>query len=442
MGVFFIYPYQIPGNFRLWIRNMEIRDYIASQITPEGMDELQRLTLAYILGYNVALDGPPGVGKTQSVIAFGKLVNKNVFEKGCSEDTTENQIIGFPKLIEENGATITSYENGPLTKAMEAGGFFYGDEFNLLRRDKQKRLNSAFDDRRRIQRADDVEIKAKPGFMAVIAYNPTRALSVQDLEDSVADRFLHFHYQYMSPRIEAYVGALRSAQAMGRTRPSAESYAIQLEKRALVLRVLNGKLAARFYIYDPGSSKWFDVFSKKAPELDIDVAQNNLSKDQLVSIYYAAKQQQTLHVNSKPIPQGKEIEVLLKDFSLKATGFFNIIRQMTEIGAAGLPPAIKSAYSGIAEAGQLVVHLPSLRVQSAALSHIDMLIQMGMDYNFARQYAGSLLVDQICFGKYRDRKNGEFTNYEIVSVIASSFGLLSNDLVLKLNTNLTGTKKA
>ena len=32
---------------------MEIRDYIASQITPEGIDELQRLTLAYILGYNV-----------------------------------------------------------------------------------------------------------------------------------------------------------------------------------------------------------------------------------------------------------------------------------------------------------------------------------------------------------------------------------------------------
>ena len=42
--------------------------YIANQVTYEGLDELQRLILAYLLSLPAALDGPPGVGKTQSVI--------------------------------------------------------------------------------------------------------------------------------------------------------------------------------------------------------------------------------------------------------------------------------------------------------------------------------------------------------------------------------------
>jgi hypothetical protein len=37
----------------------QVKDYIASQINSQGMDELQRLVPAYSLGFNIALDGPP-----------------------------------------------------------------------------------------------------------------------------------------------------------------------------------------------------------------------------------------------------------------------------------------------------------------------------------------------------------------------------------------------
>ncbi len=45
------------------------------------------------------------------------------------------------------------------------GWIFYGDEFNLLKEDVQKRMNSAFDERRFIDRSDGGQIKALPGFL-------------------------------------------------------------------------------------------------------------------------------------------------------------------------------------------------------------------------------------------------------------------------------------
>jgi len=407
---------------------MEIRDYIASQVTFEGLDELQRMALASALSLNIALDGPPGVGKTQSVFAFAKIAGTMVHEKGCSEDTTENQIIGFPRLVEENGATVTAYENGPLAKAMEEGSIFYGDEFNLLRRDKQKRLNSAFDDRRRISRADDVEIAARSGFLGIISYNPTRALSVQDLEDSVADRFVHFHYKYMSAKIEAYIGALKSFDSMASQRPAADAYGIKLEKRAIVMEQGASGRALRFLLYLPDKKVWVNFFSG-TPENGIKRSDNTA-----VGVYYAHRGQERHLFNSARPADETAIAALVQDFSLKVSALFNVIRQMASHGSSALPANVKSIFSGMGEMGQVVVHLPSLRIQSAAVSHLVLLAKMGMDPRLAANYAAELVVNQVCYGKYRERKNGEFANYEIISALAESFGLLIPREATALNT--------
>lgn len=109
--------------------------YIANQITVEGIDELQRLLMARSLGIHAALDGPPGVGKTKSVIETAKILGLDLFTKTCSGRTTESHIISHPVLTMQDGASVTSHINGPLTLAMESPGIFYGDEFNLLKED-------------------------------------------------------------------------------------------------------------------------------------------------------------------------------------------------------------------------------------------------------------------------------------------------------------------
>jgi hypothetical protein len=393
---------------------VEIKDYIASQINHQNMDELQRLVLAYSLGFNIALDGPPGVGKTHSVLTFVKMVDKQLFEKGCSEDTTENQIIAFPRLGEKNGATITTYENGPLCKAMLAGGVFYADEFNLLKKDKQKKLNSALDDRRRITRADDVLIKSRDGFTVIISYNPSRSLSIMDLEDSVADRFVHFHYQYMMPKVEAFLGIMKAVLNTKDILSMGQQFGIKLEKRAICISKRDRLRQVQFFMYSPGG--WIDFFTGEKAALP---PEDRLSN---ISIYYAYKVKEDNKSEFTKNTGTQKMEDIIKDFSLRVSTLFSIIRGMMRKGSAAIPSAIKKSMDNLGQTGELNVHPPSLRIQTCAVSHLIALMQMGMHPVAASEYAATLILDQICFGKYRERKAGEHTNYEIVSAIASNFG--------------------
>ena len=177
--------------------------FVANQVTYEGFDELQRLLMCRYLGVHTAIDGPPGVGKTHSVIEVSRILGMRLYTKTCSSRTTESHIISYPVLTVREGASITGHANGPLVSAMLEPGIFYGDEFNLLKEDVQKRLNSAFDERRYIDRNDGVQIEARPGFWGVISYNPTQNLTSRDLEDSVADRFVHLHYGRWNPDFKA-----------------------------------------------------------------------------------------------------------------------------------------------------------------------------------------------------------------------------------------------
>ena len=49
-----------------------------------------------------------------------------------------------------------------------------------------------------MSRNDGVQVRAKKGFTAVVSYNPSNNLAMRDLEDSVADRFIHYHYRELA----------------------------------------------------------------------------------------------------------------------------------------------------------------------------------------------------------------------------------------------------
>ena len=169
-------------------------NYVANQVTPEGLDEVQRMILAYKLGQHVAFSGSPGTGKTNLVVALPKIVQRPLFDTTCDTFMTESPLVGAPELSGSNGATVTVWNNGIASEAAEQNGIFYGDEFDLLPGSVQKRLNSLFDDRRSIRRRDGKEIKAGDNFFGVVSYNPSDKASKRELEESVADRFVHFNF--------------------------------------------------------------------------------------------------------------------------------------------------------------------------------------------------------------------------------------------------------
>lgn len=392
--------------------------YVANHVTYEGLDELQRLLMAHRLDCHAAIDGPPGVGKTHSVIEVSDILGMSLYTKTCSSRTTESHIISYPVLSVQEGASVTSHVNGPLACAMIEPGVFYGDEFNLLKEDVQKRLNSSFDERRSIDRNDGVQVKAKPGFWAVISYNPTQNLTSRDLEDSVADRFIHLHYERWNPAFKAYVTHRKAFSGNGGSPAAApgsgKEFGVTLEWRGI-------SPDCRFYAgrAEEGQVKWYDFFNgKPAPEKPAYVYQ-------------------VFDTGSIIKKHDAETEKILSDLEKNAfspVDFAKMLSQFTDLlhslKRTGKSPLLKKI--GMAEAIQdedlelLSLHESSARIEVAALKHYHLLTERGFNRYLAQSYSVRLVIDQICYGQYRDKKLRDHSVHELVTIIAKGMRLVAD----------------
>lgn len=367
-------------------------DYIANQLTPEGIDEVQRCLLARVQGAHIAISGPPGVGKTHLVGNFASITRQPIAEISCADDMTESPIVGYPALEGENGSTITVWKDGVAVQAARSGGIFYGDEFDALKHYVQKRLDPLLDDRRRITRRDGEVISAKDGFMAVITYNPTDKLGTKELADAVADRFFHMVFSYPHPELEA---------ALAR-----EEYGhLKLETRA-VLYSEDGKL--RFLV--KGEDGHYKDFFKREQvkhtkgvrEYDVyDVPQN---KGKLIR------------------PSALEERVLTETLA----EFFKTVRTFSDTGTTDLPDEIKSYLAGIGQVTRVPLHKPSTRILRMAYQQYKELVDMGMDKVDAQAHAARVCIDQICYGRNGSRELGDsnITLREHITAIAEYFNLI------------------
>ncbi len=401
--------------------------YIANQVTYEGLDEIQRLLMAHHLGIHAAIDGPPGVGKTQSVVEISRILGLKLYTKTCSSRTTESHIISYPALTVKDRVSVTSHINGPLCRAMTEGAIFYGDEFNLLKEDVQKRLNSAFDERRLIDRSDGETVKGQTGFWGVISYNPTQNLISRDLEDSVADRFIHLHYERWSADFKAYVSAMNARNASMMNLSAQEDYDIQLGWRGVSgLRFFNGVAA------DPGKAvaesglKWFDFFTGRPasrPEYVYRVFDRN-------SIFKKDEAQLGKILNELAAQSYSEIEL-----ARIISRFTELLQSLARTGES--PLLKKIGLSDLREKEDLELlslHESSTRIEAAALMHYRHLLTMGCNRYLAQSYSVRLVIDQVCFGQYRMKKLREQTVYSLVSQIARSLRLFADNT--KYNTRL------
>lgn len=412
----------VNSNIKPKAKGNEKKFYVANQVTYEGLDELQRLLLAYKLGLHVAIDGPPGVGKTQSILELSNLLSKPVYTKTCSSRTTESHIISFPILTLQDGVSVTAQENGPLVRAMLEGAIFYGDEFNLLKEDVQKRMNSAFDERSSIDRMDGQIIQAQEGFWSAISYNPTNNMVARDLEESVADRFVHFHYDRWSSDFKALVSSSKAKGGLPGNILTESEFGIHLEWRGIgeEFTLLRGRESE-------GKLVWYDFFK------------NTLYKKNIIYIYRCYDRNSIFQINTKNLDEDLQA---LNEGAFSEQELARMLSRFTELlyslSHSGESPLLKKiGLSDLKEKEDLELlslHDSSTRIEVASLKHYQKLLSLGWNRYLAQSYAVRIVIDQVCYGQFRNKKLRENTTYSLVENIAKNMRLFAS--TAKYNTRI------
>jgi len=189
--------------------------YIANQ--DRGMfDEIQTISIAYLNGHPIAIEGEPGAGKNQSISMVARALGKIPYRIRCTEETMARDIIGGEKLAAEKSkfgslATKTVFEAGRLIKGLQEDNIVILDEVNQLTPTVQKALNSVLEDTRTIGSLEgDVEVEARRGFGLFLTYNPDTGVCNQDLEIAVKDRCKLMYFENIPRDLKVRISLLKS----------------------------------------------------------------------------------------------------------------------------------------------------------------------------------------------------------------------------------------
>jgi nitric oxide reductase NorQ protein len=194
---------------------------------PTG-DEIELFEAAYAERIPVLLKGPTGVGKTrfveymsyrlgrpltrvkQGTKADAKAdakadengVNLPLVTIACHEDLTASDLVG--RYLLEGDSTV--WIDGPLTRAVKAGGICYLDEIVEARKDTTVLIHPLTDHRRLLPVEKKGELlEAADGFLLVLSYNPGYQSALKDLKHSTRQRFVAIEFSPPPKEIEAQI---------------------------------------------------------------------------------------------------------------------------------------------------------------------------------------------------------------------------------------------
>jgi nitric oxide reductase NorQ protein len=150
----------------------------------------------------VMLKGPTGCGKTRFVEHMAWRLKRPLVTVSCHDDLTASDLIGR-FLIRYDG---TTWQDGPLTRAVRDGAICYLDEVVEARPDTVVVLHPLTDHRRvlPIDKTGEV-IEAAAGFQLVVSYNPGYQRLMKDLKPSTRQRFVALEFNFPAAEREAQI---------------------------------------------------------------------------------------------------------------------------------------------------------------------------------------------------------------------------------------------
>ena len=155
-------------------------------------------------GLPVLIKGPTGCGKTRFVQHMAHRLGLPLYTVACHDDLSATDLVGRHLI----GAEGTWWQDGPLTRAVREGGICYLDEVVEARQDTAVVLHPLADDRRELylERTGET-LKAPPGFMLVVSYNPGYQNLLKGMKPSTRQRFVAMRFDYPSEAEEIRIVA-------------------------------------------------------------------------------------------------------------------------------------------------------------------------------------------------------------------------------------------
>jgi nitric oxide reductase NorQ protein len=187
-------------------------------------DEVELFEAAYQQKIPVLFKGPTGCGKTRFVeymsyrlgqpltrvkqksddgsVSADDSLNIPLVTIACHEDLTASDLVG--RYLLQGDSTI--WIDGPLTRAVKAGGICYLDEIVEARKDTTVLIHPLTDHRRMLPIEKRGELlEAAEGFLLVLSYNPGYQSALKDLKHSTRQRFIAIEFDSPPAEIEAQI---------------------------------------------------------------------------------------------------------------------------------------------------------------------------------------------------------------------------------------------
>ncbi len=162
-------------------------------------DEIELFEAAYKNGIPVLLKGPTGCGKSRFMEHMAWRLKRPLITVSCHDDLTSSDLVGRYLII----GGETKWTDGPLARAVRAGGICYLDEVVEARKDTTVVIHPLADDRRvlPIEKTGEL-LQASDEFCLAISYNPGYQSVLKDLKQSTRQRFIGIEFDYPDAELE------------------------------------------------------------------------------------------------------------------------------------------------------------------------------------------------------------------------------------------------
>jgi nitric oxide reductase NorQ protein len=144
-------------------------------------------------GLPLLLKGPTGCGKTRFMLRLAWELGRPLVTVACHDDLSTGDLVG--RYLIRGGDAV--WVDGPLTTAVRAGAICYLDEIVEARKDTTVVIHPLADDRRELPIEKRGELlKAPPGFLLAVSFNPGYQSVLKDMKPSTRQRFVALAFTF------------------------------------------------------------------------------------------------------------------------------------------------------------------------------------------------------------------------------------------------------